>query len=121
VARAGADLQDPPVLAVGLGRAALPGRLPGGPRVLRPPAGEVAAAIGAAVGDVTGRADRISADRPDRRGQALEAARDAAIALAVHSGADPDRLQVVDVDEKPLTYDIEPVVRIGVTVAGPPA
>jgi hypothetical protein len=121
VHRAGVELRAPPVLAVGRERGVLPDRLPGVARLLRPPAGEVAAAIGAAIGEVTGRADRISADRPDRRQEALEAAREAAIAVAVHAGADPDRLHVVAVDEKPLTYDVEPVVRIGVTVAGPPA
>jgi hypothetical protein len=119
VARAAGDLRAPPVVAVGGDLA--PGRLAGIARVLRPPTGEDAAAIGAAVSDVRGRADRISADRPDRRHEALEAAREAAIAVAVHCGADPDRLYVVDVDEKPLTYDVEPMLRIGVTVAGPPA
>jgi hypothetical protein len=43
------------------------------------------------------------------------------MALAAHAGADPDRLQVVSIDETPLTYDIDPVLRICVKVAGPPA
>jgi hypothetical protein len=120
VGRAGADLRAPPVLAVGRAMSAVPDRLPGIRQVLRPAAGEVAAAVGAAIAEVAGRADRISADRPDRRSQAREAALEAAIALAVHAGADPDRLQVVAVEETPLTYDVEPVVRIGVKVAGPP-
>jgi hypothetical protein len=120
VGRAGAELRDPAVLAVGRAAGIVPDRLPGIGRVLRPTAGEAAAAVGAAIAEVTGRADRISADRPDRRKEALEAAREAAIALAVNAGADPDRLEVVAVDEAPLTYDVEPVVRIGVKVAGPP-
>jgi hypothetical protein len=120
VGRAGADLRAPPVLAVGRAASIVPDRLPGIGRVLRPAAGEVAAAVGVAVAEVTGRADRISEDRPDRRREALEAAREAAIALAVHAGADPDGLHVVGVEETPLTYDVEPVVLIGVKVAGPP-
>jgi hypothetical protein len=120
IARAGGDLGAPPVLAVGRDRDIVPNRLRGLGPVIRPAAGEVAAAVGAAIAEVTGRADRISQDRPDRQQEALEAAREEAIALAVHAGADPDRLHVVGVDEKPLTYDVEPVVRIGVTVAGPP-
>jgi hypothetical protein len=107
------------VLAVG-GAVSVAPDIPGIGRVLRPTAGEAAAAVGAAIATVTGRADRISADRPDRRSEALEAAREAAIALAVHAGADPDGLEVVAVDEAPLTYDVEPTVRIGVKVAGPP-
>jgi hypothetical protein len=94
--------------------------VPGVGRLLRPAAGEIAAAVGAAIGEVRGRGDRISPDRQDRRRQALEAAQDAAIAHAVHAGADPGQLQVVGVDETALTYDIEPVVRVGVKVAGPP-
>jgi N-methylhydantoinase A/oxoprolinase/acetone carboxylase beta subunit len=119
VERAGADLRAPPVLAVGRAYVASDD-LPGVGGVLRPPAGDVAAAVGAAIGDVAGRAERISADRPDRRQEALEAATDAAIAVAVDAGADPERLHVVGVDETPLTYDVEPVVRIGVKVAGAP-
>ncbi|HEY2436479.1 MAG TPA: hypothetical protein VGH93_04810 [Solirubrobacteraceae bacterium] len=88
--------------------------------MLRPADGEIAAAVGAAIGEVTGSAYRISADRPDRRLEALAAAQDAAIALAVHAGADPDRVHVVRIDETALTYDIDPVVRVGVKVAGPP-
>jgi hypothetical protein len=113
-------LQVPLVLAVGPSHSVLPDRLPGLGRLLRPPSGEVAAAVGAALGPVTGRAERVSEDRPDRRREALDAAQQAATELAVHAGADPDRLQVVGADEAQLTYDVEPVVRISVKVAGPP-
>jgi hypothetical protein len=105
---------------VGRGGAIDLSHLPGIGTVLRPADGELAAAVGAAVGEVTGIAHRSCADRPDRREEAITAAQDAAISLAVHAGADPDRLQVVRIDETALTYDIEPVVRIGVKVAGPP-
>jgi Hydantoinase/oxoprolinase N-terminal region/Hydantoinase/oxoprolinase len=115
------DRQIPLVVAVGPKRSTVPDGLPGIGLLLRPPSGEVAAAVGAAVGEVTGRAERVSQDRPDRRREALEAARAEAMALAAHAGADPDRLQVVSIDETPLTYDIEPVLRICVKVAGPPA
>jgi N-methylhydantoinase A/oxoprolinase/acetone carboxylase beta subunit len=115
-----ADLPTPPLLVVGHATAIDLSHLPGIGRVLRPADGEIAAAVGTAIGEVTGRAHRISADRPDRRREALAAAQDAAIALAVHAGADPDRVHVVRIDETALTYDIEPVVRIGVKVAGPP-
>jgi N-methylhydantoinase A/oxoprolinase/acetone carboxylase beta subunit len=121
VDRARADLRAPPVVAVGRDGGIVPDHLPGVGRVLRPDGGDVAAAIGAAIARVTGDADRICADRPDKRREALEAARDAAIARAVHAGADPAAVQVVEVDEAPLTYDVEPAVRIRVKVAGPPA
>ena len=115
-----ADLPKPSVLVVGRADAIDLGHLPGIGRVLRPVDADIAAAVGTAIGEVTGRAHRNSADRPDRRLEALAAAQDAAIASAVHAGADPDRVHVVRIDETALTYDIDPVVRIGVKVAGPP-
>lgn len=120
VDRARADLGAPPVVAVGRDGGIVLDDLPGVGRMLRPDGGDVAAAIGAAIARVTGDADRICADRPDTRREALEAARDAAIARAVHAGADPAAVQVVEVAEAPLTYDVEPTVRIRVKVAGPP-
>jgi hypothetical protein len=115
-----ADLPTLPVLVVGRADEIDVGHLPGIGHILRPTDGEIAAAVGTAIGEVTGRAHRISGDRPDRRREALAAAQDAAIGLAVHAGADPDRVHVVRIDETALTYDVEPVVRIGVKVAGPP-
>jgi hypothetical protein len=120
VSWARADLPTPSVLVVGRADTIDVRHLPDIGRVLRPADGEIAAAVGTAIGEVTGRAHRISADRPDRRLEALAAAQDAAIALAVHAGADPERVHVVRIDETALTYDTEPVVRIGVKVAGPP-
>lgn len=116
------DLPTPPVLLVGhaSGTPDL-SHLDGIGRVLRPADGEVAAAVGAAIGEVTGQAHRTCADRPDRRLEALAAAEDAATALAVHAGADPERVHVVRIDETALTYDVDPLVRVGVKVAGPPA
>ena len=119
VGRAGAGLRDPPVLFVGRDGGA-PDRLLGMGPVLCPDAGEAAAAVGAAIAEATGRACRIARDCPDRREEALAAARESAIAFAVNAGADPDRLQVVAVDEAPLAYDVEPLVQISVSVAGPP-
>jgi hypothetical protein len=49
----------------------------------------------------------------------LEEARAAARARAIHAGADPDRVEIVEVDEVPLTYLLDPAVRIRVTAAGP--
>jgi hypothetical protein len=115
-----ADMPTPPVLLVGRADTLDLSHVRGIGRVLRPADGEVATAVGAAIGEVTGRAHRTCADRPDRRLEALAAAQEAAIALAVHAGADPDRVHVVRIDETALTYDIDPVIRVAVKVAGPP-
>ena len=92
---------------------------PGAREVIRHADGDVAGAIGVAIAPVSGQADRICPNRPDKRRQALEEARGAARARAIHAGADPDRVEIVEVDEVPLTYLLDPAVRIRVRAAGP--
>jgi hypothetical protein len=68
---------------------------------------------------VSGQADVICPDRPDRRAQALALARRAAIEHAINAGADPSGVEVVELAELPLTYLLDPAVRIRVKAAGP--
>jgi hypothetical protein len=49
----------------------------------------------------------------------MEEARVAAFARAVHAGADPARVEVVEVVEIPLSYLLDPAIRIRVKAAGP--
>jgi N-methylhydantoinase A/oxoprolinase/acetone carboxylase beta subunit len=109
----------PIVVAVGGAAAVVPDQLAGATTVVHPPDGDVASAIGAAIAPVSGRADRIAPDRPEPRRQALADARAAAFAGAVHAGADPDRVEIVEVEETPLAYPLQPVVMIHVKAAGP--
>jgi N-methylhydantoinase A/oxoprolinase/acetone carboxylase beta subunit len=109
----------PALVAVGGASAILADDLPGASEVIRPVDGDMAGAIGVAIAPVSGQADRICPNRPDKRSQALEEARAAACARAIHAGADPDRVEVVEVDEVPLTYLLDPAVRIRVRAAGP--
>jgi N-methylhydantoinase A/oxoprolinase/acetone carboxylase beta subunit len=120
VERARAIVPAAPVIAAGGARSALPDELPGIGRIVHPVDADVAWAVGVATGQVSGQADRICADRPDHRQNALGAARDAAVAQAVLAGADPDALDLVEVREWPLIKDVNPAVRIRVKVAGPP-
>jgi N-methylhydantoinase A/oxoprolinase/acetone carboxylase beta subunit len=108
-----------PVVAVGGGSFLLPDRLPGVSRLTRPADYDVANAIGAAIAPVSGQADRICPNRPDRRRVAIDDACDAAFARAVEAGADPAAVEVVEVEEIPLTYLVDPAVRIRVRAAGP--
>jgi hypothetical protein len=87
--------------------------------VIRPPDRDVASAIGAAMAPVSAHAECICSSRPDRRLAALEDVRAAACAHAVHAGADPAAVAVVQVQEVPLTYLSEPAIRIRVRAAGP--
>lgn len=110
---------DVPVIAVGGGSALLPERLPGASDVVRPADFDVANAIGAAVGLVSGDAEHLL-DLAGDRAAGLEAVRADAAERARRAGADPARLETVRVDEVPLAYTDPPLSRVRVKVAGPP-
>lgn len=110
---------DVPVIAVGGGSALLPDGLPGASAVLRPADFDVANAIGAAVGLVSGDAEHLLDLAADRTA-GIEAVRADAAERAERAGADPDRLATVRVDEVPLAYTDPPLSRVRVKVAGPP-
>src|SRR3954447_23842530 len=79
----------PALVAVGGASAILADDLPGASEVIRPVDGDMAGAIGVAIAPVSGQADRISPNRPDKRSQALEEARAAAFPPPSHTGARP--------------------------------
>ena len=100
-------------------RAALPATLPGASLLQRPANFDVANAIGAAVGLVSGAAERVLDLGPDRAG-GIESVRADASKRAVQAGADPTRLETIRIDEVPLAYTDPPMSRLRVKVAGPP-
>jgi N-methylhydantoinase A/oxoprolinase/acetone carboxylase beta subunit len=114
-----AGMPPPAVIAVGGAGALVPDPLAGVAEIVRPVDGDVAGALGAAIAPVGGHADIICPNRPDRLRRSLDDARATAMARAVHAGADPDRVEIVDVEEIPLSYLADPAVRIRVKAAGP--
>jgi len=87
---------------------------------MRPADGEMASVVGTAIAPVSGWADVVCADRPDRRAVALATARATAIERAIHGGAHPRGVEVVEIAELPISYLSDPAVRIRVKAAGPP-
>jgi N-methylhydantoinase A/oxoprolinase/acetone carboxylase beta subunit len=118
VERAQGVLTAPAVVAVGGGGPIVPDGL-GGAEVIRPANGEVANAVACAVAPVTAQADRVCATRTRARRQASEEACRIALARAIHAGADPAGVQVVDVEEVPLSYMLDPGIRVRATAVGP--
>jgi len=110
---------DVPLVAVGGGSALLPDRLAGVSDVLRPANYDVANAIGAAIAQVSGRTDRVYALEGRRREDVLAEAQSLAEAEAVRAGADPRRLEVVQVEEIPLAYLPGNATRVRLIVVGP--
>ena len=110
---------DAPVVVVGGGSVLVPEDLPGASEVQRPDGFDVANAIGAAIGLVSGEAEHVAdvgVGRDDAVASLIEEARDRARA----SGADPALLETVWVDEVPLAYMDRPISRLRAKVAGPP-
>jgi hypothetical protein len=109
---------DRALVAVGGGSILLPDGIPGVSEVIRPEHFDAANAIGAAIASVSGQVDRIFQAGSDSRKGALAEACDEAREHAVAAGADPDTVQIVEMEEIPLAYLTTPAVRIRVKAAG---
>jgi len=106
-----------PVLVVGGGSILLGGELPGAD-LRQPPHHGVANAVGAAMAQVSGEAERIVRLADTTREAAIEAVRDEAKQLAVRGGADPATIETIDVEDVPLSYLPGQATRIRVRVVG---
>ena len=110
--------EDRPLIAVGGGSILVPDRIPGVSEIIRPEHFDAANAVGAAIASVSGQVDRIFHLGPDGRQSVLDEARDEARERAVAAGADPETVQIIEVEEIPLAYLTSPSVRIRVKAAG---
>jgi len=112
-----------PVVLVGGGGIILPGshydKLKGSARVIRPPNFQFANAIGAAISQVSGEIDRVFSLEHQSRDEAMKQAKQMASDKAIQAGADPERVQIVDIDEVFLAYLPSNAARIRVKAAGP--
>ena len=109
---------DTPVVLVGGGSLLLQGALAGASRVLRPENAGVANAIGAAIAQVGGQVERVYSLDSSSREEAIADCTSAAVQRAVSAGADPSTVQVVDIDEVPLTYVPSNATRVRVKAVG---
>ena len=110
--------EDRPLIAVGGGSILVPDRIPGVSEIVRPEHFDAANAVGAAIASVSGQVDRIFHLGADGRQAVLDEARDEARERAVAAGANPDTVQIIEVEEIPLAYLTSPAVRIRVKAAG---
>lgn len=112
-----------PVVLVGGGGIIIPpdyyDKLKGSSKVIRPDNFQYANAIGAAIAQVSGEIDRVFALENTSRDEALKQAKSMAIREAISAGADPDNVQVVDIDEIFLSYLPSNAARIKIKAAGP--
>ena len=107
-----------PLVLVGGGSILIREDIPGTSETIVPEHAGVANAIGASIAQVSGETDRIFAYDATGREQAMETAKQEAHTRAVEAGAEPDTIQILDVEELPLAYMPGGAVRIRVKVAG---
>lgn len=97
----------------------VPDGLPGVSETHRPTQHDVANAIGAAIAPVSGQIDRLFPLEASGREAALDVARSLAAEEAVRAGADPNRVDLVALEDVPLGYLDRPVLRVRAKAAGP--
>lgn len=109
---------DVPVVLVGGGSILVGDSIEGASEVIRPEHGAVANAIGAAMAQVGGQVEKVYSLTDYGRQEALDSARQEAEGKAVSAGADPGTLEVVELEEVPLTYLPSNATRIRIKVVG---
>src|SRR5712691_10329758 len=107
-----------PVILVGGGSILIGRPIQGASEVLKPEHFAVANAIGAAIAQIGGDVDRVFSLDNMTLDQALEHAKEEAVSKAIEAGADAASVQVVDVDEVPLTYLPSNAMRVRVKAVG---
>lgn len=109
---------DMPVILVGGGSVLVGDSLSGASEVLRPGHGGVANAIGAAIAQVGGQIERVYSLETTGRDEAIADACAEAVNRAVAAGADASTVEIVDIEEVPLTYVPSSATRVRVKAVG---
>ncbi len=109
---------DVPLVLVGGGSVLAPIPLVGASEIVRPPHAEVANGIGAAIAQVGGQVEKVYDLNRLTRDEALADARTVATQQAIDAGAAPDTIEIVEVEEIPLTYLPSNATRIRIKAVG---
>jgi N-methylhydantoinase A/oxoprolinase/acetone carboxylase beta subunit len=107
-----------PVIVVGGGSILIAKPVAGASEMVKPPHYEAANAVGAAIGQISGEVDRVYSLESRSRTDAIDDAKAEATAKAVAAGADSNTVQIVDVEDVPLTYLPGNATRIRVKAVG---
>ncbi|MEC4728420.1 hydantoinase/oxoprolinase family protein [Shewanella sp. D64] len=107
-----------PLILVGGGHI-LVHKIPAGiSEIIRPQYAEVANAIGASIGMVSGDIDQIFDYDDLKRDESLELAKQMAIKATIVAGAIPDTVSILDIQEMPLSYIKGQATRIRIRATG---
>jgi len=106
------------LILVGGGSVLIQDRIEGISEVIRPENYDVANALGSAIAQVSGELDRIFTLDGKTREAVIEEAKNMAIGEAKKAGADPDTIEIVELEDIPLAYHPGNATRIKVKAAG---
>lgn len=112
------DTKDLPVILVGGGAVLVNGSLSASSKIYRPEHAGVANAIGAAIAQVGGEAERMLSYRSISREDAIRSVTEMARERAISAGADENNLKTMDIEETAIPYMDEGSTRIRVKVIG---
>lgn len=107
-----------PAVLVGAGSVILPDELPGFELTIRPPHFEAACAVGTAVAGIGGESERFYSRAAESRTTILSQVHSIAVENALLAGAADGTIQVLEIDEVPVTYLPGDFHRIRVGVVG---
>ena len=106
------------VVLVGGGSILMPDSLEGVAQLKRPENFGVANAVGSAISQVSGQIERVFSLDKLGRAETLEVAKGLAKEEAVKAGADPDTIEIVEVEDVPLAYLPGNATRVRVKAVG---
>jgi hypothetical protein len=109
-----------PIIVVGGGAALLGHDAFAGESVVRPDFADVANAVGSAVAQAGGESDQVYSFDTMTRAEAVTLAEEAARVQCIAAGADENAIEIVELEELPLTYLPGQSVRIRVKAVGEP-
>ena len=107
-----------PVVLVGGGALLVTRKLRNASEMLRPEHAGVANAIGAAIAQIGGEAERLVSYAEKPRDTWLKEIGEEASRLAVSAGADPASLRIADVDETSVAYMDDGMTRVRIKAVG---
>ena len=109
---------DVPLVLVGGGSVLIKDKIPGTSEVIVPEHAGVANAIGASIAQVGGEIDQVYSYEELGRDEAINSAKNEAIANAIEAGAVSGSVEIIDIEELPLAYVPGGSVRLRVKAAG---
>lgn len=110
--------KDSPVILVGGGAILVPGSLNAASKLYRPEHAGVANAIGAAIAQIGGEAERMVSYRQQAREDAIKEVTRAATQRAIKAGANPASIRASEIEETAIPYMDDGATRLRVKVIG---